>query len=302
MSEGGAFLKLLSSHDPVIVDGAMGTLLLERGFHFPFETLNLTRPQMIKEIHGAYVATGARLILTHTFGANPQRWQQLSGNDDWEQINRAAVVNAQAAAREDALVVGNIGPSGIAGIECAQSRESLIKNFKSQACVLLDAGVTALWLETFTNFVELTAAVDACASALFRDECRAKKISPESLIACVSPTCEGALLDGTPLSEWAAFLEAAPVAVIGINCADQPVAMREVVSELSGLTSKPLALKCNAGIPEKRGDRLIYPLDAAAFASQVVALKQSYTNLKILGGCCGTTPEYIRILSGAFAP
>lgn len=271
----------------LLADGAIGTYLLSLGFKPPFETFNLENPEFIRSVHREYVDAGAQVLLTNTFSSNPIRWNTLSGRDDFEAVNRAAVDLARAAVGGSIAIAGSVGPSGLnrEGIESLPPG-ALVENFARQARVLAEAGANAVWLETFTNLFELKQAITACFPPF----------KGRGLIATVSVKPDGSLADGTALAEWIAFLNRSSADVIGINCSDAPAGIAPVIETLLSLATKPVALKLNAGLPEMRDSKAFYAMTPREYAEQLRPFLAK-SCLKLVGGCCGTNPGFIRELA-----
>jgi 5-methyltetrahydrofolate--homocysteine methyltransferase len=274
----------------------MGTLLLSLGFQPPFEALNLNSPESVQSVHRDYVHAGAQILLTNTFSANSIRWKSISGRDDFEAVNLAAVDLARAAAREDVLVAGSIGPTGLDRTEIeALGFERLAQNFARQARVLIQAGVDALWIETVTNLPELRAVVEGCRSVILPGTVPSFS-SEVGLLATVSVRLDGSLADGTALADWIAFLNGSSADIIGLNCSDAPEKLIPVIEALFSLATKPVALKLNAGLPSLRDGEAAYAMTAWEYARQLRPFLAKPC-LAVIGGCCGVTPEFIRELA-----
>jgi homocysteine S-methyltransferase len=286
-SRAAEFRRLLG--DRVFVsDGAMGTMLYGRGIFInrSFDELNLSSPQMVKEIHQEYVRAGAEILETNTYGANRARLSSFGLAEKLEAINRAGVRLAREAAseRSDVFVAGALGPLGLhieplGPTSFAECRAI----FAEQAACLVSEGVDLLLLETFGNLQELEQALSAAREAA----------GPGTvLIAQVTINDEGNLHDGTSLETYSKFLDASPADVIGINCSVGPKATLEAIERMMAFTAKPVSAMPNAGLPTKVEGRNIY-LSSPEYMAQY-ARRMLWAGVKVIGGCCGTTPEHIK--------
>ncbi len=277
----------------LMADGAMGSLLLAKGHDFTqyLEKLNLTDKTLIRKIHQEYFDAGAQILLTHTFGANALRLSKQGLKSQMDILNRCAVENLRAVVQDQAYIAGNIGPSGLSRQEMAEiSEDFLLQNFFDQATILAQEGVSLISLETFTNLPELKAAVGGSLKAT------QQKIP---LMVSFSPDKNGNLADGTCLQEVITYLNGQSVDVIGLNCCDGPKGLFPLVQKIKTMTSRPLAVKPNAGLPQESNGQQIYPCGPQAFAQEMRHLAN--LGIKIMGGCCGTTPEYTReLVSGLY--
>ena len=268
----------------LVSDGAMGTMLYAHGVFInrSFDELNLSQPATVKEIHRAYAHAGAEILETNTFGANAVVLAKYGLRDKVAAINRAGVALARECANDGGWVAGAIGPLGVyleplGKLSFAEARAA----FREQAAALAEAGADLLMLETFGQVAELREALfgarDACALPL---------------VAQITIDDEGRALDGTPADEAARRLEAWGADVIGINCSGGPVGMLEALDQMARATSKPLIAQPNAGKPRNVDGRNLYmvsPEYLADYARQFIG-----AGAKIVGGCCGTTPEHIK--------
>lgn len=277
------------AHGVLVADGAMGTMLYEKGVFINrcYDELNLSAPQLVKEVHEAYVKAGAQILEANTFGANRGRLATFSLTEKLVAINQAGVRLAREAAGEAAFVAGSIGPTGMRNA----SPEELRDIFAEQAKVLVEAGVDLLVLETFFAIDELREAVTAVREAA----------GPElAIIAQVTINDDGAMLDGTSTEDFTALLDQWPVDVIGLNCSVGPKATLETVERIMRQTNKPVSAMPNAGHPADVEGRKIY-LCSPEYMSQY-ARRFLWAGVKIVGGCCGTTPEHIEAIAKAVSP
>ena len=276
---------------PVLCDGAMGTLLYAKGIFInrSYDELNLSQPELIRGVHHDYLQAGAEIIETNTFGANSFRLARHSLADKARDINLAGARLAHEAAKSfDVWVAGSVGPLGtriepLGKTSFEEAREA----FRQQIAALVEGGVDLLILETFGYLEEIHQAMLAAHDVNVK----------LPLVAQVTIDEDGNCLDGSDpgtfvpkLMEWGAD-------VIGCNCSVGPVAMLDVIERVRTLTSLPLSAQPNAGIPRSVDGRNIYlcsPEYMASYARKFVA-----AGARIVGGCCGTTPEHIRVMKAA---
>lgn len=283
-----SLLEELEDH-PLCGDGAVGTLLLERGIapQECLEALCLSRPELVSQIHSEYVAAGARIIETNSFGANAVRLARHGLANRVNELNWQAAQLARQAAGRTAYVAGSVGPLGISQAEAERSGIDREECFRTQIGALLEGGVNLIFLETFQDLDELVLALHVKQSL---HHCPA--------ICSLAPDQEGRLPSGLSLGEAFARLIDHDAEIAGINCVNGPAAALRLVENLS-LPDLPLAIYPNAGLPRHQGGRLVYDLSPAAFAQAGVSLVER--GARIVGGCCGTTPAHIAALSQRLA-
>jgi homocysteine S-methyltransferase len=273
----------------LVCDGAMGTMLYAKGVFINrcFDALNLTQPDVVSEVHQDYVRAGADVIETNTFGANRVKLRAFGLSDKIADINREGARLARQAANGRAWVAGAIGPLGIriepwgkTGVEEAEGY------FREQAQALVDGGVDLFILETFRDTNEVGAAI-----AAVRSVCNLP------IVAQMTIEEDGNSLDGTPPEQFAPELERRGADVIGVNCSIGPAPMLETVDRLAQVTHARLSAQPNAGKPRDIEGRNIYlssPEYMASYARRFVT-----HGVRLVGGCCGTTPEHIRQIKSA---
>jgi len=273
----------------LVCDGAMGTMLYARGVFInkSFDALNLTQPDLVAEVHRDYVRAGADIIETNTFGANRIKLGSFGIADRLHEINERGVRLAREAAGDAAYVAGAIGPLGIriepwgkTGVDEARAY------FREQAQALADGGVDLFILETFRDLNEMGAAIDAVRS-----------VSDRPIVAQMTTEEDGNTLDGMPPERFAPELERRGATLIGVNCSVGPAPMLETIERMAAVTKLRLAAQPNAGKPRDVEGRNIYlssPEYMASYARRFVL-----HNVRIVGGCCGTTPEHIRQIKAA---
>src|SRR6266581_4781371 len=275
---------LLNDGKVHVLDGAMGTMLYSKGFllNVCYDELNLKQPKLVQEVHEAYVRAGAEILETNTFGANPLKLNSFGLADETERINQAAAGLAHAAAAGRASVVGAIGPLGVR-IEPfgALARDEACAHFSRQVKGLLAGGVDGFILETFSDVEELHAALRAVQS-----------LSDLPVIAQMTIGDDGLTHYGTGPETFAKQLTEWGADVIGVNCSVGPAGVLEAVEKLGKVTDRPISGVPNAGLPKDVGDRKIYLASPEYMASY--ARRMIEAGARLVGGCCGTTPEHIK--------
>jgi homocysteine S-methyltransferase len=276
---------------PVLCDGAMGTLLYAKGVFINrcYDELNLSQPDLIRAIHHDYLQAGAEIIETNTFGANSFRLARHSLADKVRDMNRVGARLAREAAKSfDVWVAGSVGPLGTRIEPLGKtSYEEARQSFREQIAALAEGGVDLLILETFGYLEELHQAMLA-----------AKDVGAKlPLVVQVTIDEDGNCLDGSDPETFTPRLEEWGADVIGCNCSVGPVAMLDAIERVRAATSLPLAAQPNAGIPRSVEGRNIYlcsPEYMASYARKFVA-----AGVRIVGGCCGTTPDHTRVMKSA---
>ncbi len=266
------------------MDGAMGTELYARGVfvNVSYDGLNLERPDIVEAIHRDYVAGGAEIIETNTFGANPVKLLSHGLADRTEEINRVAVELARRAASGNASVAGAIGPLGIR-IEPfgPTSREEAQAFYERQVDGLLEGGVDGFILETFSDLNELEQAF------------RAIRSSSDLPVFCqITVGEDGRTSYGTSPEAVASEVVHWGADVIGLNCSVGPAVMLDALERMAQVTDQPLSAQPNAGLPRAVGDRKIY-LASPEYMAQY-ARRMIDAGARFVGGCCGTSPDHIR--------
>jgi len=268
----------------LVCDGAMGTMLYARGIFLnrSFDELNLTQPDLVAEVHQAYAHAGADVLETNTFGANRIKLATFGLADRVHAINVQGAKIARHAARDHAYVAGAIGPLGIrvepwgrTGIDEAE------QHFREQASALAEAGVDLFVLETFRDVNEIGAAIRAVRS-----------VSDLPIVAQMTTEEDGHTLDGVAPETFVPDLEARGVDLVGVNCSVGPAAMLETLERIARVARVRLSAQPNAGRPREIEGRNIYLCSPEYMASY--ARRFINSGVRLVGGCCGTTPEHIR--------
>ena len=273
---------------PLLCDGAMGSVLYAKGVFINrcYDELNLSQPDLIRGIHLEYLQAGADIIETNTFGGTSFRLLGYGFAEKVRAINRAGVRLAREAAKSfDVYVAGSVGPLGIRIEPLGKtSREEARAAFREQITALVEEGVDLLILETFGYLDELHQAIQA-----------ARDVNPQiPLVAQVTIDEEGNCLDGSSPEIFTGRLEEWGADVIGCNCSVGPVAMLDAVEQMRRFTNLPLAAQPNAGIPRSVEGRNIYLCSPEYMASYT--RKFANAGVRLIGGCCGTTPDHIRVM------
>jgi homocysteine S-methyltransferase len=272
----------------LVADGAMGSLLYEAaGPQRCFDELNATQPEAVFRVHYAYLEAGAQIIETNTFGCNRYRLSHAGLGENVVQLNHRGVKiarEAREAAHRDVLIAGSIGPLGITHQVRSLSPDEMRDIFFEQAAALEERGVDFFQLETFYDTLELLAAIDAIRS-----------FSSMPIVASMTFSEEGSMLDGTRAADAWAALQAKDVQMLGANCSLGPQSLMPILQQLTATSPLPVSAMPNAGFPQRSGDRIVYPKSSpeyfARFAREVAAM-----GVRIVGGCCGTTPDHIRAI------
>src|SRR5271170_2371347 len=273
----------------LVADGAMGSMLYEyAGAQRCLEELNVTQPEAVFRIHEAYLDAGAQILETNTFGANRNKLAAVGLADRVvELVHRGVKIarEAREAARHEVFLAGSIGPLGIRQQVQHSPAEEMQSIFREQAAALEERGVDLFILETFSDLDELIAAVAAIRS-----------FSQLPVVAQLTYSEEGSTFGGTRAAEAWAKLKDKSIQAIGANCTVGPQLLLPVLRELAGAATLPLSAMPNAGFPHRMGDRIVYPKSSPEYFA-LFAREAAELGVRLLGGCCGTTPEHIRAMA-----
>jgi len=275
----------------LIADGAMGSMLHESvGPQRCFDELNTTEPEAVFRVHQAYIEAGAQIIETNTFGANRFKLAPLGLADEVQRLNSRGVKIAREAresASREVLIAGSIGPLGLGVQSRHPSDDEILDVFHEQALALEERGVDFYILETFSYIEEILLAIDAIRS-----------FSGLPIVAELTYSEEGTTYGDVRPTDAAMQLKNKNVQVVGANCTLGPQALLPILQELTAVDDLRVSAMPNAGLPKREGDRIVYPKSSpeyfALFAREAAAL-----GVRILGGCCGTTPAHIRAMAEA---
>lgn len=285
--------SLLDAHPYVIADGAMGTMLMQAGLEHGDspEAWNIDYPDRVRAVHAAYIDAGSQIILSNTFGGSPFRLKLHQFNERVLELNRAGAQIAREAAdaaERPVVVAGSMGPSGelmepIGTLTSDAARDG----FARQAEGLAAGGVDVLWIETMSDIAELRAAVEG-----------ARLATSLPIVATMTFDTRGFTMMGvSPVKALDAMLELG-LAAQGGNCGNGPAEIEGVIEAMHERSPEAiLVAKSNAGIPEVKGREIVYSGTPQVMAEHAVRIHQ--LGARIIGGCCGSTPDHIRAMRGA---
>ena len=285
--------RLLDPERVVLFDGAMGTMLYSRGVFINqcYDELNVRSPDLVRAVHREYVRAGAEVLETNSFGANRVKLAQHGLQAQVAELNRRAAELAREAAGDDALVAGAVGPLGVrlepyGPTSVEEAREA----FREQMQALRDGGAQLFVLETFADLVELQQAILAA-----REVDRTMPVVAQVTIGPDLLTPFGAAPEDVArtLDRWGAE-------IVGLHCSVGPQTILDAIERMAPATRRKLSAQPNAGMPRDVGGRRIYmanPEYMASYARHLI-----HAGAKILGGCCGTTPEHIRAMAEGIRP
>ncbi len=270
----------------ILCDGAIGTVLYSRGVYINqcFDNINLTDPKLVKEIHSAYANAGADVLQTNSFGANRFKLVKHGLVESLEAINYQAAKLARDIAGEQLYVAGSIGPLGVRIEPWGKtSREEAREAFKEQAQALMSGGADLFILETFSDLSEIEQAI-----AAIRECCDLP------IIAEMTIDESGTSLYGASTETFTFRLDQWDADIIGVNCSVGPPAMMDALEKMVHVTKKPIIIQPNAGAPRTVEERNMY-MASPEFMSEY-AMRFIKSGARLVGGCCGTTPDYIKAM------
>ncbi|QBG47951.1 methionine synthase [Verrucomicrobia bacterium S94] len=283
-------IKALLGEKPVLIDGAWGTELQKKGLkpgESP-EALNLENPEIVEAVAKAYVDAGSRIIITNTFGGTVYTLERHGLADRVEEINRIGAELSKKAADTQALVFASMGPSGKMLMMGEVTEDELFEAFSVQAKALAAGGADGLVIETMSDLEEARTALRAAKET--------------GLPVCVSMVYDtGADLDrtmmGTPVEQATEELTEAGADIIGSNCGQGIEGFVKLTGKMRSGTDRPIWIKGNAGLPVMENGKAVYKTTAEDFAQFARPLVEAGADF--IGGCCGTTPDFIRALKSA---
>jgi methionine synthase I (cobalamin-dependent) len=285
---------LLDEGGPILADGAMGTMLFAAGLQFgdPPEVWNFDRPDVVRRIHRGYLDAGSRVLMTNTFGANRARLGMHGLQDRVADINRTAAILLKAevtAAGARALVAGDIGPTGeiMAPLGTLDPAKA-VDIFAEQAAALVAGGADLLWIETMSDLAEITAAIEGV-----------RRAAPDTpVIATMTFDTRGHTMFGVSPEQAVLALTALSVDAVGGNCGNGPEEMVPVLTRMrAAVPGALLVAKSNAGMPELVEMRAVYRTEPVAMARQACAMHEA--GARLIGGCCGSTPDHLAAIGAA---
>ena len=274
---------------PVVCDGAMGTMLYSKGISLNrcYDELNAAMPQLVKEVHLAYLKAGAEVIETNTFGANNFRLQKFGLGEKGREFNLAGARLAREVAGDDLYVAGAVGPLGVRleplGLT---SREEARAAFREQIAALVEGGVDLIIVETMMDLNEARQALLA-----------AREVGQFPIITQMTVQDDGITPTGTLPEDFARALDEWGADLIGVNCSVGPAAVLETLERIAAVTEKRLSAQPNAGMPRTVEGRNLYLCSPEYMASYARRFIQA--GARLVGGCCGTTPEHIKAIKTA---
>ncbi|MBP1752766.1 MAG: homocysteine methyltransferase [Geobacteraceae bacterium] len=270
----------------LVADGAIGTMLYNKGVSLEanFEHLNLVRPELVLELHQEYIAAGALMIETNTFGANHARLKVAGLEQKVRDINRQGAALARRAAGKNVFVAGSVGPlPRVKGEESDFSAAEMLDIYREQTLALAEGGVDLFILETFSDISQIKEALTAA------------KETGLPVIASMAFLEKGRTSAGMEVERLAIELDAAGADVLGANCGSGTLDMMQNILRMASASDRPLAAFPNSGFPEYVNGRYIYRTTPEYFTDMALEICRAGAN--VIGGCCGTTPEHIRLLS-----
>ncbi|HEX6161244.1 MAG TPA: bifunctional homocysteine S-methyltransferase/methylenetetrahydrofolate reductase, partial [Thermoanaerobaculia bacterium] len=286
------FIQAIADEHVYLFDGAMGTMLYARGVFINkcYDELNLRNPEIVLDVHRQYVKSDAEILETNTYGANRVKLAGFGLENELRDINMRGAELARQAAGDGVYVAGAIGPLGIR-IEPygPTALAEACEYFREQATALRDAGVDLFVLETFSNLSEMEQAINA-----IRDVCTLP------VVAQMTIGVEGRTLFGDTPRVIAQRLDRAGADVIGLNCSVGPDVLLDAIEEMADVTARKLSCQPNAGLPRDVNGRQMYMASPEYFSKY--AKRLIHKGVKFLGGCCGTTPDHIKMMADAVRP
>jgi 5-methyltetrahydrofolate--homocysteine methyltransferase len=288
--------ELLDEKGYLVTDGAMGTMLFAAGLGHGGspELWNLEQPDKIAAVHRAYLEAGSQVILTNTFGGNRHRLSLHGLEGRVAEINRAAATLLRGVVSdsgERALVGGDIGPSGQVLLPYGElSFDEAREAFSEQAAGLIEGGVDLIWIETMSDLEEVRAAVEGT-----------RQVSADiPVVTTMTFDTHGRTMMGVTPEKAVEVLTSFGTLAVGGNCGNGPEEILGVIEKMHAVMPDALLVaKSNAGIPELVGGKPVYRASPAAMAEY--ALKVYAAGARVIGACCGSTPDHIRAIAGALA-
>src|SRR5436190_892790 len=286
------FIQAIADEHVYLFDGAMGTMLYAKGVFINkcYDELNVRNPEIVLEVHRQYVRCGAEIIETNTYGANRVKLRGFGIEEELREINIRAAELARKAAGDSVYVAGAIGPLGIR-IEPygPTSLDEAREFFREQAEALRDGGVDLIIAETFSNISE----IEQCIAAIH-------EVCNLPVVAQMTIGTDGRTVYGDAPKVIAQRLDRARADVIGLNCSVGPDLLLDAVEELASVTAKKISCQPNAGLPRDVNGRQMYMASPEYFSKY--AKRLIHKGVKFIGGCCGTTPEHVKMMGDAVRP
>lgn len=280
------FEKLLSEATVILLDGAMGTMLMSKGMEAGQapEKMNLEHPEVVKEIHRAYIEAGANVILTNTFGGNRFRLSRHGLDDRVRDINLAAAELARAVADEypNVMVAGSMGPTGELMAPLGKlTYEAAVQAFAEQAAGLSSGGVDVIWIETMADLQEVKAAVQG-----------ARSVTRLPITVTMTFESKGRTMMGVTPEQLVQLANELELSAVGANCGKGPQELEAVIDRMHKAgCQKPIISKANAGIPKLVDGKVVYDGLPEVMAEHAQSVR--HLGAKLIGACCGSSPQYI---------
>ena len=292
-----AWRALLAEDRPILADGAMGTMLFSAGLQFgdPPEVWSETQPEVVRRIHRGYIEAGSRILLTNTFGGNRLRLGLHRLDKRVAEINQTAAILLRAEVDVHgggALVAGDIGPSGaIMAPVGTLSHDEAVSVFAEQAAALVAGGVDLIWIETMSDLAEVRAAMEGVRLA-----------SPDiPIVTTMTFDTRGSTMMGVSPEQAVRAMVGWGADAVGGNCGNGPDELITVMQRMRAVDPDAiLVAKSNAGMPELVDLRAVYKADPATMASQASLMQAA--GARIVGACCGSTPDHLRAMCEALNP
>jgi len=289
-----ALNQLLGASKPILLDGAMGTMLMDAGLESgdPPEEWNLIHPERILEVHRQYIQAGSQVILTNSFGGTSYRLAMHNLQDQVGELNRAAAQLARTEADQAphlVLVAGSMGPTGQLLEPVGELVfEDAVEAFAEQASGLAAGGVDLFWIETMSDLGEVRAAVEGI-----------RRVSDLPISATLSFDTHKHTMMGVDPLQAVESLEALDLALLGANCGTGSDELIEIIQLMATADPDlPLVAKANAGVPQVEAGEVVYNGTPEVMADYAVRVYQQ--GARLIGGCCGSTPDHIRAMAEAF--
>jgi 5-methyltetrahydrofolate--homocysteine methyltransferase len=285
--------EVFDSTQPILLDGAMGSMLIAAGLtpgSSP-EVWNVEQPEQVRAVHRAYIQAGARLILTNSFGGNRFRLKRNNLQERVGELNRQAAIHARIEAQNSphkVIVAGSMGPSGellkpLGSLTFDEVKEA----FAEQAAALAEGGVDLLWIETMSDLNEVRAAIEG-----------ARSVSQLPIAVTMTFDQRGRTMMGVKPEDMVKSLKGYDLIAIGANCGNGPSEIESAIQAMYAFDpTLRLIAKSNAGRPRLVEGKPVYDATPAVMAEHAVRVRA--LGAKLIGGCCGTTPEHIRAMAEA---
>lgn len=289
------FNELLREEEVVLLDGAMGTMLMEAGLsggESPAEW-NVSHSDQVREVHRQYIQAGSKIILTNSFGGTRFRLQPHQIHDKVYELNKAAAINARQeadSATNDVIVAASMGPTGeLLGVLSKLDFNDLKEAFKEQAIALKEGGADLFWVETMSDLEEVRAAIEGI-----------QVVSDLPIVATMTFDTKGHTMMGVSPKKALAEIKGMGATAVGANCGNGPKEVEEAIMQMMDMNGEiPLVAKANAGLPHYEAGSIIYDGTPEVMAQYAKNVKQ--LGAKLIGACCGSTPDHVLAMAKALA-